>query len=252
MSPSRVALVVSLAVLCALSGSVDAAPRRPKVRLVGKVARGQKVVVERGGRSKAMFELPPWVAPDEMSVSPSGRHALVFAKLRRGEPRTAIVFDVSDVDTASETGRFRPGVGGTFTWTPNDGLSLVAGCGTSCATVQAFDVHGRKLASLLCDGFDDASERSRDRRYVACFSTSSSGNAGELEIVDTTDGHVAAKTHLPCTSTAGVNRADVRFDETRKALRFSCDDLVHRKELAVVVSWEPGEPTLVKKATKSL
>jgi hypothetical protein len=252
MSPLRAALVVTLALACASAGSVEAASRRPKVRLVGKVARGQKVVVDRGGRSRAMFDLPPWVAPDEMSVSPSGRHALVFAKLRRGESRTAIVFDVSDVDTAAETGRFRPGVGGTFTWTPNDGLTLVAGCGTGCATVQAFDVRGQKLAGLLCDGFDDGSELSRDRRYVACFSTSSSGNAGELEVVDTTSGRVAAKTHLPCTSTAGVNRSDVRFDEARKVLRFSCADVVHRQELAVVVSWEPGEPTLVKKRTKAL
>ena len=223
------------------------APKKPRVRLVGKVASGQRLRVERGGEEKDVLTLPPWVSPDEVSVSPTGRHALVFAKLRRGQARTAIVLDVASVTRAHETGRFRPGVGGSFVWTPSEGVLLTAGCGTSCASLHLFDAKGARLAELLCDGFDAEHELSKDRRFVACFSTSPSGNAGEIEIVDTTTGHTAQKAHLPCTSFAGVNRDAVRFETAHERVTFTCTDVVRRTELAVEVRWGRGEPAVTKR-----
>lgn len=237
-------VVFALALAAPASAS---APKKPRVRLVGKVASGQRLRVERGGEEKDVLTLPPWVSADEVSVSPTGRHALVFAKLRRGQARTAIVLDVATVSQAHETGRFRPGVGGSFVWTPSEGILLTAGCGTSCASLHLFDVQGARLAELLCDGFDAENELSKDRRFVACFSTSPSGNAGEIEIVDTTTGHTVQKTHLPCTSFAGVNRDAVRFEAARETLTFTCTDVVRRAELAVEVRWGKGEPAVTKR-----
>lgn len=232
----------------ALAAPVSAsAAKKPRVRLVGKVASGQRLRVERGGEEKDVLTLPPWVSPDEISVSPTGRHALVFAKLRRGQARTAIVLDVASVAEAHETGRFRPGVGGSFVWTPSEGVLLTAGCGTSCASLHLFNAEGARLAQLLCDGFDEDNELSKDRRFVACFSTSPSGNAGEVEVVDTTTGHTVQKVHLPCTSFAGVNRDAVRFETARETLTFTCTDVVHRAELAVEVRWGKGEPAVTKR-----
>lgn len=247
MALRPVTLLPVFFVLAFAAPASASAPKKPRVRLVGKVASGQRLRVERGGEEKDVLTLPPWVSPDEVSVSPTGRHALVFAKLRRGQARTAIVLDVASVTRAHETGRFRPGVGGSFVWTPSEGVLLTAGCGTSCASLHLFDAKGARLAELLCDGFDAEHELSKDRRFVACFSTSPSGNAGEIEIVDTTTGHTAQKAHLPCTSFAGVNRDAVRFETAHERVTFTCTDVVRRTELAVEVRWGRGEPAVTKR-----
>ena len=232
---------VGLFVTCAV-GAAQTSNRR--VHFEGKVASGQTLVVEGARGSKPVFTLPAWVAPDEFSVSPSGRHALVYAKLKKGEARTAILFDVADPATAKETGRFKPGVGGSWYWSPTDTVILVAGCGTSCAQILVHDLAGKELAGLLCDGFDSDSELSNDHRFVACFSTSPSPRRGELQVVDTTDGRVVRQTHLPCMSNGGVNRDAVSFEKSGGGMSFQCYDATKKRNVGVVVAWTAGRPAL--------
>lgn len=65
--------------------------------------------------------------------------------------------------TATVTGSFRPGVGGSFRFSATDSIIQIAGCGTECVTMQLHNARGKKLGGFVCDGFDDETEISPDR-----------------------------------------------------------------------------------------
>jgi hypothetical protein len=230
----------------AVAPPVGAVEGRARVRFVGEVRSGRRLVVEDAGGSTTVLALPPWVVPDAFSVSPDRRHALVYAKLGPRQARTGIVLEVGTSRTARETGRFRPGVGGEWYWSPTNGIILESGCGTSCAQVLVHDLTGKKLAHLLCDGFDEASELSSDRRYVACFSSSDDGKRGELQVADTTTGATVLRAHLPCLSNAGVNREGVRFRGDGTGLDFRCYD--GRRDVGFAARWSSGSSRLERVA----
>lgn len=230
--------MIIASLLACVSTSVASEHPTKRVHFVGKTASGRSLIVEDNGKRVTALELPPWVEPDEFSVSPSGRHALVFAKLHAGESRTATIVDVSSPEAAHITGTFRPGVGGGWFWSKADTTILVAGCGTSCATVQVHDVAGRRLAAFSCAGFDDTDELSPDRAYFACFSSQPKApNLGLVDVVDTATGQAVAHVNLRCLDFSGVSRDKVRFDSAAKKLTFECDVSDSEHAVATSVSW---------------
>jgi hypothetical protein len=234
----EIACRVVAAILACASTIVASEHPTKRVHLVGKTASGRSLVVERDGQSVTAFKLPPWVEPDELSVSPSGNYALIFAKLHAGESRTATIIDVSSPAAAHVTGTFKPGVGGFWSWSKADTTILVAGCGTACATVQVRDVAGRQLAAFLCDGFDDGQELSPDHGYFACFSSQPKApDRGQVDVVDTTTGQVAVHANLPCRGFSGMDRDNVRFDTAAKKLTFDCSVGNPQRVAAMTVSW---------------
>jgi hypothetical protein len=208
---------------------------RPRVHFVGSVAKGQSLVVEGADRKRVVFTLPPWANVETLVVSPSGRHAFVFALLEPHKPRTGFVINLM---AGGLDGSFRPGIGGEFFFSPADTVVQTTGCGTSCATLMVHDTSGKTLGNYLCEGFDEDEEMSHGRAFAACF------KKGRLEIIDTSTGRAVYAGTTPCS----IGRWSVRFDVAREALRFVCyDERVHG-DVAVVASWARGRPALeVKK-----
>ncbi len=192
-----------------------AAARPPRVRVAGSVSSGQAVEIVDQHGSRTALRLPAWSSVEDVVVSPSHRHALVYAFLRPHEPRTAFVLDL---ESATVAGSFRPGVGGTFTFSATDTVIQVAGCGTECVTMQLHDAHGRKLGAFVCDGFDDDSEISPDRRFVACV------RRDHVFVLDATTGHEVGSHAVPCRALA---RPTVAFHGSVVRISSACEGREH-------------------------
>lgn len=167
------------------------------------------VVDGRGARE--VLRLPAWASVEDVVVSPSRQHALVYAFLKPHEPRTAFVLDL---DRASVAGSFRPGVGGSFTFSATDTVIQVAGCGTECVTMQLHDTRGKKLGGFTCRGFDDDTEVSPDRRFVACVGD------GAVSVIDATNGHEVASITVPCQP---LGRPSVAFRPPGVRISSACE-----------------------------
>jgi len=179
--------------------------------------------------SHEALRLPAWSNVEDVVVSPSQHHALVYAFLRPHEPRTAFVLDL---DRASVAGSFRPGVGGTFSFSATDTVIQFAGCGTECVTLQLHDARGKKLGDTrVCRGFDDDTEISPDRRMVACVGD------GEVSVIDAATGLEVTSVKVPCRA---VGRPSVAFQPSGVRISSACED--RASEAVVLKALRP--PTL--------
>ncbi len=184
----------------------------PRVRVVGRPSSGQAVTIVDAHGSRTALRLPAWSSVEDVVVSPSHRHALVYAFLRPHEPRTAFVLDL---ESATVSGSFRPGVGGTFTFSATDTIIQIAGCGTECVTMQLHDAQGRKLGAFVCDGFDDDTEVSPDRRFVACV------RRDHVSVLDATTGLEVASQVPQCRVTS---RPIIAFHASAVRISSACEE----------------------------
>lgn len=228
----------ALPLLCLLASAIlvrDASADAPRVRLVGKVESGRSVVVD--GRS--VLALPPSASVERLIVSPSGKHAFLFAQLAPHQSRTAYVVDLVQ---AKVTASYRPGFGGTFLFSSTDAIVQVAGCGTACAMLEVRDWSGRSLGAYDCAGLDTSADISPGRRYAACFGPS------KLDVVDLATGRPAMSAATPCTIVG--QRDDVRWEGT-SAVRFRCYDDEASDAVDVVASWANGSSEITKRAVQT-
>lgn len=233
----RLSPLVALAA-CALFVH-DASADAPRVRIVGKPASGRTVVVDGAGGARSVLALPPSASVERLLVSPSGRHAFLFAQLAPHQSRTAYVVDLAQ---AKVTASYRPGFGGTFLFSATDDVVQIAGCGTACAMLEVRDPAGRSLGAYDCAGFDASAEISPDRRFAACFGPS------KLDVVDLATGRPALSAGTPCTIMG--QREGVRW-EGSSALRFTCYDDEASDAVDVVASWAGGAGEITKRSVQA-
>ncbi len=229
----RIASLISVAALALLVR--DAAADAPRVRIVGKNGSARSVVVA----DRAVMALPPSASVERLIVSPSGKHAFLYAQLAPHQSRTAYVVDLAQ---AKVTASYRPGFGGTFLFSATDAIVQVAGCGTACAMLEVRDWSGRSLGAYDCAGFDTGADVSPDRRYAACF------GPGKLDVVDLATGRPAMSAATPCTIMG--QRDGVRWEGT-SAVRFSCYDDEASDAVDVVASWANGAGEITKRAVQA-
>lgn len=240
-SATRLLLGLAALTLAASLGlrdaSADAAP--PRVHFLGKVATGRTLVVDGPRGARPIVALPPWASVERLFVSPSGRHAFVFAQLAPHQARTAYVVDLAQ---AKLSATYRPGLGGEFLFSATDNVVQIAGCGTSCASLEVRDPSGRSLGAYGCSGFDTSNEVSPDRRFAACF------ELGAIDVVDLATGRPALSTKTPCSRVG--QRASFRW-EGPSAARFTCYDDEAGDDVVVSVSWAGGRAEIMKHAIQS-
>lgn len=233
----RIVSAVSLLVLALLVR--DASADAPRVRIVGKVESGRTVVVEGAGGPRSVLALPPSASVERLIVSPSGKHAFLFAQLAPHQSRTAYIVDLAQ---AKVTASYHPGLGGTFFFSSTDAVVQVAGCGNACAALEVRDWSGRSLGAYDCAGFDPSSEVSPDRRYAACF------GSAKLDVVDLATGRPAMSAATPCTIMG--QRDGVRW-EGSSSVRFTCYDDEASDAVDVVASWSSGGGEITKRAVQA-
>lgn len=196
------------------------------IRLEGKVANGQRVVVDDG---RVALKLPGWSSVERLLVSPSKKHAFLFVHTERGKPRRGFFIDLA---SAKVTGVITPGVGGAFTFTPSETILQEAGCGTECASLAIHAPNGQTLGTFGCDGFDAEHELAPDRRFAACF------NRHRVTVIDTATGKSVASQETDC---LGGSRDGVRIESGKRELRFTCprapDENGERPAARLLVTW---------------
>lgn len=238
MTRFGIALTLSLAALTIVSADAASASPNPSLHLVGTVAAGRKMVVSGPSGEKTVGSLPAWASVERLFVSPSGKHAFVFAQLAPHQSRTAIVVDLA---AAKITAAYHPGVGGSIFFAQNDDVVQIAGCGTACASLEVRDVTGRSLGAWDCAGVDLGAEVSPDKKLAACFGPQS------LDVVDLTTGKAALSIKTPCTQ---MGQRD-KFRWEAGAARFECYDDSVGDDVDVVASWVTGHTEVTKHAVQS-
>ncbi|MEO8798165.1 MAG: hypothetical protein ABI551_09790 [Polyangiaceae bacterium] len=209
----RLLLLASVvAAAASVSGSAGASEAH-HVRWTGKVATGRTLVVDEPDGTHPLLALPAWATVDDLVVSPSREHALVYVQVHAGETRTVFVLDL--VKRAIEA-TYKPGVGGTFSFTANDNVLQYWGCGTQCEEVQLRTRTGSRLVHAACMGLDDTQELSADRRFLVCF-----GDTFALDVLDLDRGKTLFRVaSTPCTT---GHREDVKIDSKNGKVSFTCD-----------------------------
>lgn len=233
---SRLLLGLAALALSASVGVHDADAAAPRVHLTGRIPTGRTLVVDGPGGARAVLSLPPWATVERLVVSPSGRHAFMFAQLAPHQTRTAYVVDLAQLKVSAT---YQPGLGGEFLFSATDNVVQIAGCGTSCATLAVRDPSGKTLGSYGCDGVDTHDEISPDRRFAACF------GFGTIQIVDLATGQPVLSTKTPCTRVG--QREPFRWEGPTTA-RFVCYDDEISGDMAVAASWAGGRVELTKYA----
>lgn len=210
----RLLLLASVvAVAGSVSGSAGASEAH-HVRWTGKVATGRTLVVDELDGTHPLLALPAWATIDDLVVSPSREHAVVYVQVHAGETRTVFVLDL--VKRAIEA-TYKPGVGGTFSFTANDNVLQYWGCGTQCEEMQIRTRTGNGLFHATCAGLDDSQEISTDRRFLVCF-----GDTFALDVVDLDRGKTLFRVaSTPCTR---GHREDMKIDSKNGKVSFTCDD----------------------------
>jgi len=235
-------LVLGLVAL-AFSGSVglrDAdATTAPRVHFVGRVPTGRTLVVDGPGGARPVVALPPWATVERLVVSPSGRHAFMFAQLAPHQSHTAYVVDLAQFKVSAT---YRPGRGGEFLFSATDNVVQIWGCGTACASFEVRDPSGKSLGAYDCAGFDTSNEVSPDRRFAACF------ELGAIDVVDLATGRPALTTKLPCSR---MGQRDSFRWEGHDAVRFGCYDDEAGDDVVVSASWAGGHAEITKHAVQA-
>lgn len=221
----RALVSVALAALPILAGGHAHAGEAHHLHWTGKVATGRTLVVDEPDGPHPLLTLPAWATIDELVVSPSREHALVYAQVHAGETRTVLVLDL--VKRVVE-GSYKPGFGGQFFFTANDDIFQYWGCGTQCAEMTVRSRTGAQLFQSTCAGFDETEEFSADRRFLACF-----GDDATVSVIDAERGKTLTHAALPC---AAGHREGVAIDGKSGKVHFTCDD-ENEKTYDVTVSF---------------
>lgn len=122
----------------------------PKLRLVKRLWGTGEVHVVTGGRERLLDRYAKPIGVEATEVSPNGRWAFVWYRGNRSPLQLAIY----DLRLRRRTARFVPGFGGEMHFTPNGHIVHHWGCGTNCANIALYDVHGRVLLSVGASGVD--------------------------------------------------------------------------------------------------
>lgn len=203
-----------------------------KLRLVKRLWGTGEVRLVEGGRERPLERYREPISVVATEISPDGRWAFVWHSPARPPLQLAIY----DLRTMRRTARFAPGFGGEMHFTPGGNLVHRWGCGTNCAQLAVYDVHGKTLLSTGGSGV----EVSPTQRFAV---TGPSLFAAEepAVIYDLDAGRSVYKRDRPRGDSFLLN--DVRWDDKRCVISLELAHLHDSKAQHVVVR-PPRQPTL--------
>jgi hypothetical protein len=138
----------------------------------------------------------------DMSISPSRKYALVSHMDFR--PTKIMTIDLA---TRKVLADFAPGFAGENSWTAEDQIAIVAGCGAGCSMAAIFDVSGKETLSAddafrAHDEFRESAkiEMHPTRRALVFMPNSISCCPGSIVLLKTSDNRIAriGPTNLFC------------------------------------------------------
>lgn len=144
----RVLFGAVLAFVFSSASTVDAAGS--KLRLVNKLWGTGEVRVVTGRRERLLERYAKPIGVKATEISPDGRWAFVWYR----EARPPLQLAIYALRSMRRTARFMPGFGREMHFTPKGNIVHTWGCGTSCAMLALYDVHGKKLLGTGGSGVD--------------------------------------------------------------------------------------------------
>jgi hypothetical protein len=212
--------VLGLISLCTSPAEAKGAKIRLAKRLWGT---GEVHLVE-GHRDRLLERYREPISVESTEVSLDGRLAFVWYR----EARLPLQIAIYDLRSMKRTARFSPGFGGELHFTPGGNIVHRWGCGSNCAELSVYDVHGKHVLDAGGTGV----EVSQTRRFAVIGPSFFA--ADEAVVVYDLDSGQSVFTRRPRPSD-NILLDEVRWDEGHGVVRLRLERLGGREAQQIVV-----------------
>lgn len=121
-----------------------------KIRLVKRLWGTGEVHLVKGHRDRLLERYREPISVESTELSLDGRLAFVWYR----EGRLPLQVAIYDLRSMRRTARFSPGFGGELHFTPGGNIVHRWGCGTNCAELAVYDVHGKAILNAGGSGVE--------------------------------------------------------------------------------------------------